>query len=264
MPTVTGWCGHLAPRPKRFVLSTLHSLTKYDGVSPPVRDGRREWDLQVLVLGASGGVGSYAIQLAKAFGAEVTGVCSSLKVDLVRSLGADHVLDYTRVDFADGSHKYDLILDLAGNPTLGRLRRALTPTGTAVIAGGEEGGNWTGMDRQVLPAGPGPRSHPLPRCGQSTRKDCHHRLTNKTSALRFIVESQQPSTRSTTWRSPGRRGQRQDLGQAGRGIEVGGRLGRNPAPVGDFFGGRQLTRQHVGRENSKPPHVTDHYLRDRP
>ena len=112
--------------------------------------GRVEPGQQVLVTGASGGVGSYAVQLAKAFGAEVTGVCSTAKIDLVRSLGADHVIDYTRDDFADGAHRYDLILDIAGNPTLSRLRRALTPTGTAVIVGGEEGGNLTGgMDRQL-------------------------------------------------------------------------------------------------------------------
>lgn len=106
--------------------------------------GKVEPGQKVLVLGASGGVGTYAVQLAKAFGAEVTGVSSSAKLDLVRSLGADHVLDYTQDDFADGVHRYDLILDIGGNPSLSRLRRALTPTGTAVIVGGEEGGNWTG------------------------------------------------------------------------------------------------------------------------
>ena len=105
---------------------------------------------KVLILGASGGVGSYAVQLAKAAGAVVTGVCSTAKMDLVRSLGADHVIDYTTQDFADGTEHYDLILDIAGNPTLSRLRRALTSTGTAVITGGEEGGSWTGsMDRQL-------------------------------------------------------------------------------------------------------------------
>jgi NADPH:quinone reductase-like Zn-dependent oxidoreductase len=112
--------------------------------------GRVEQGQRVLITGASGGVGSYAVQLAKAFGAEVTGVCSTAKLDLVRSLGADHVIDYTRDDFADGARRYDLILDIAGNPTLSRLRRALTPTGTAVITGGEDGGSWTGsIDRQL-------------------------------------------------------------------------------------------------------------------
>jgi NADPH:quinone reductase-like Zn-dependent oxidoreductase len=104
----------------------------------------------VLILGASGGVGTYAVQLAKYFGAEVTGVASTGKLDLVRALGADHVLDYSRDDFADRSCRYDLILDLAGNPSPSRLRRALTRTGTAVIVGGEQGGTWTGsMDRQL-------------------------------------------------------------------------------------------------------------------
>ena len=76
-------------------------------------------------------------------------MCSTSKLDLVRSLGADHVIDYTRDDFADGTHRYDLILDIAGNPAVSRLRRALTPSGTAVIVGGEEGGSLTGgIDRQ--------------------------------------------------------------------------------------------------------------------
>jgi NADPH:quinone reductase-like Zn-dependent oxidoreductase len=106
--------------------------------------GRVEAGQKVLVIGASGGVGTYAVQLAKAFGARVTGVCSTAKVDLVRSIGADDVIDYTRQDFADGSQHYDLILDIGGNSRLSRLRRALTPTGTLVIVGGEEGGKLTG------------------------------------------------------------------------------------------------------------------------
>lgn len=112
--------------------------------------GRLEPGQTVLVIGASGGVGSYAVQLAKALGAEVTGVAGTAKLDLVRSLGADHVLDYTRDDWADGTRPYDLVLDIAGNPGLSRLRRALTPTGTAVLVGGEDGGSLTGgMNRQL-------------------------------------------------------------------------------------------------------------------
>jgi NADPH:quinone reductase-like Zn-dependent oxidoreductase len=115
--------------------------------------GRLQSGQQVLIIGASGGVGSYAVQLAKALGAEVTGVSSTAKLDLVRSLGADHVIDYTREDFSDGTRRYDLILDIAGNPALSRLRRALTPTGTAVIVGGEGGGSLTGgLDRQFRAA----------------------------------------------------------------------------------------------------------------
>ena len=115
--------------------TALQALTDVGQVAP----GQR-----VLVIGASGGVGSFAVQLAKAFEAEVTGVCSTAKLDLVRSFGADHVIDYTRQDFADGSHRYDLIIDIAGNASLSRLRRALAPTGTLVIVGGEDGGKWTG------------------------------------------------------------------------------------------------------------------------
>jgi NADPH:quinone reductase-like Zn-dependent oxidoreductase len=109
--------------------------------------GRIAAGQKVLIIGASGGVGTYAVQLAKAFGAKVTGVASTAKVDLVRSIGADEVIDYTREDFADGQH-YDLILDTGGNSRLSRLRRALTPKGTLVIAGGE-GARWTGVGRQL-------------------------------------------------------------------------------------------------------------------
>jgi NADPH:quinone reductase-like Zn-dependent oxidoreductase len=112
--------------------------------------GHLEAGQHVLVTGASGGVGTFAVQIAKALGAQVTGVCSTAKADLVRSLGADRVVDYTSEDFADGEQRYDLILDLGGNPALARLRRALTPTGTAVIAGGEQGGRLLGgIDRQL-------------------------------------------------------------------------------------------------------------------
>jgi NADPH:quinone reductase-like Zn-dependent oxidoreductase len=115
--------------------------------------GHLEEGQRVLITGASGGVGSHAVQLAKAGGAEVTGVCSTAKVELVRALGADHVIDHTHEDFADGAHRYDLVLDIAGNPSLTRLRRALTPTGTAVILGGEEGGRFAGgIDRQLRAA----------------------------------------------------------------------------------------------------------------
>jgi NADPH:quinone reductase-like Zn-dependent oxidoreductase len=105
---------------------------------------------EVLVIGASGGVGTFAVQVAKAFGAHVTGVCSTTKVDMVRSIGADHVIDYTQEDFAEGDQRYDLILDIGGNSSLSRLRRALTPEGTLVITGGETDGRWLGgTDRQI-------------------------------------------------------------------------------------------------------------------
>jgi len=104
-----------------------------------VRPGQK-----VLIVGAAGGVGTFAVQIAKAFGAEVTGVCSTSKLDLVRSIGADDVIDYTREDFTDGSRRWDVIVDTAGRRPLSRLRRALTPKGTLVIVGGDGGGRWTG------------------------------------------------------------------------------------------------------------------------
>jgi NADPH:quinone reductase-like Zn-dependent oxidoreductase len=110
--------------------------------------GRIAAGQKALIIGASGGVGTYAVQLAKAFGAKVTGVASTAKAGLVRSIGADQVIDYTREDFADGRQHYDLILDIGGNSHLSRLRRALTPKGTLVIAG-SEGAKWTGVGRQT-------------------------------------------------------------------------------------------------------------------
>jgi NADPH:quinone reductase-like Zn-dependent oxidoreductase len=116
-----------------------------------VRDhGRVRPGQRVLVIGASGGVGTFAVQIAKAFGAVVTGVCSTSKVELVRSIGADHVVDYTVGDVADGRQRYDVILDIGGNRRLTALRRALTDRGTLVIIGGEPGGRWlAGTDRQL-------------------------------------------------------------------------------------------------------------------
>jgi NADPH:quinone reductase-like Zn-dependent oxidoreductase len=142
----------LAPKPDNlsFEQASVVPVSAATALQALTDSGRAYPGQRVLVLGASGGVGSYAVQIAKALGTEVTGVASTGKLDLVRALGADHVLDYTRDDFADGSRRYDLILDIAGNPTLSRLRRALTPTGTAVITGGEEGGSFSGgMNRQL-------------------------------------------------------------------------------------------------------------------
>ena len=112
-----------------------------------VRPGQR-----VLIIGAGGGVGTFAVQIAKAVGAEVTGVSSASKTELVRSIGADHVIDYTREDFADGPNRYDVILDIAGNRPLSELRRALTPRGTLMIVGAEDAGNWLGIRRQLRAA----------------------------------------------------------------------------------------------------------------
>jgi len=135
----------LAPKPaglsfEQAAVVPISGSTAIQGL----RAGCIEAGQKVLIIGASGGVGTYAVQLAKALGTEVTGVCSTAKVDLVRSIGADHVIDYTQEDFAEGDRHYDLILDIGGNSRLSRLRRALAPKGTLVIVGGEEGGKWTG------------------------------------------------------------------------------------------------------------------------
>jgi NADPH:quinone reductase-like Zn-dependent oxidoreductase len=106
--------------------------------------GRVQPGQHVLVIGAGGGVGTFAVQIAKAFGAEVTGVCSTSKIELVRSIGADAVIDYTRDDFTGRGTRYDLILDTAGRRPLSRLRQALTARGTLVIVGGEGDGRWLG------------------------------------------------------------------------------------------------------------------------
>lgn len=142
----------LVPKPsnlsfERAAVVSISGLTALQGL----RDkGMVEPGQTVLIIGASGGVGTFAVQLAKAFGAEVTGVCSTTKVDLVRSLGADHVIDYSSDDFAKGGRSYDVILDIGGNRSLSDLRRALAPTGTLVIVGGETGGRWLGgTDRQL-------------------------------------------------------------------------------------------------------------------
>ena len=105
--------------------------------------GRLEAGQRVLVNGAAGGVGTFAVQIAKALGADVTGVCSTRNVDLVTSIGADRVLDYAEVDFARSGERYDLVLDNVGNRSLSDLRRALTPHGALVVVGGG-GGNWIG------------------------------------------------------------------------------------------------------------------------
>ena len=142
----------LAPKPANLTFEQaaavpISASTALQGL----RDkGQIQPGQHVLIIGASGGVGTFAVQLAKAFGAEVTGVCSTAKVDLVRTIGADHVIDYTREDIAGAGQRYDLILDIGGNRSLSHLRRALTPDGTLVLLGGEGGGRWIGgMDRQV-------------------------------------------------------------------------------------------------------------------
>ncbi len=143
----------LAPKPANLTFEQaaavpISACTALQGL----RDkGQVHAGQRVLIIGAAGGVGTFAVQLAKAFGAEVTGVCSTTKVGLVRSIGAERAIDYTREDFADGRQHYDVILDTAGNRPLSHLRRALTSRGTLVIVGGEGGGRWFGgFERQIL------------------------------------------------------------------------------------------------------------------
>jgi NADPH:quinone reductase-like Zn-dependent oxidoreductase len=142
----------VAPKPANLTFEQAASVPT-SGVTAlqGLRDvGRVQPGQKVLIIGAAGGVGAFAVQIAKAFGAHVTGVCSTTKVDLVRSIGADEVIDYTRDDFAETAQRYDLILDIAGNRSVSQLRRALAPRGTLVIVGGEGGGRWFGgIDRQL-------------------------------------------------------------------------------------------------------------------
>jgi NADPH:quinone reductase-like Zn-dependent oxidoreductase len=114
--------------------------------------GRIEPGHKVLIVGASGGVGTFAVQIAKSFDAEVTGVCSTRNVDLVRSLGADHVIDYTQEDFTQSGRKYDLIFQLAGTRSPSECRGALTPKGTLVLSSGESDGRWIGPVERIVKA----------------------------------------------------------------------------------------------------------------
>jgi NADPH:quinone reductase-like Zn-dependent oxidoreductase len=143
----------LAPKPANLSFEQaaavpISGMTALNGL----RDaGKLQSGQKVLIIGAAGGVGTYAVQLAKALGAAATGVCSTSKVELVRALGADEVIDYTREDFTDGTRQFDLILDTAGRRPLSQLRRALRPQGTLVIVGGEGGDRWLGgFQRQIF------------------------------------------------------------------------------------------------------------------
>ncbi|HEY3002478.1 MAG TPA: NAD(P)-dependent alcohol dehydrogenase [Kribbellaceae bacterium] len=145
--------GRIAPMPANLDFRQAAAVP-VSGVTAlvGVRDaGKVQAGQTVLVIGAAGGVGSHAVQLAKAFGAVVTGVCSTPKADLVRSIGADDVIDYTREDFTDGTRHFDLIVDTAGRRPLSRVRRALTGEGTLVLVGGEGGGPLLGgFQRQIF------------------------------------------------------------------------------------------------------------------
>jgi NADPH:quinone reductase-like Zn-dependent oxidoreductase len=157
---VFGWAGgsftEYAAVPENQLLPMPANLTFAQSAAVPisaftalqgVRLGRIQPGQKVLITGASGGVGTYAVQIAKLHGAEVTGVCSGPKMDLVRSLGADHVIDYTEEHFTQSGERYDVLIDLYGNPSLSDCRRALEPRGRLVLIGGT-GGKWfMGVDR---------------------------------------------------------------------------------------------------------------------
>ncbi len=145
---------NLAPKPARLPFEQAATIAVSGSTAlQGLRDvGEIRAGQQVLIIGAAGGVGTFAVQVAKALGAEVTGVCSTTKTELVRSIGADHAIDYTREEFADGRRHWDLILDTAGNRALSHLRRGLTPGGTLVIVGGEGGGRWLGGTDRLLRA----------------------------------------------------------------------------------------------------------------
>jgi NADPH:quinone reductase-like Zn-dependent oxidoreductase len=146
--------GFLGPKPANLTFEQaaavpLAALTALQGL----RDaGQVQPEQKVLIIGASGGVGTFAVQIAKWLGADVTGVCSTRNVEMVRSLGADHVIDYTQEDFTQSGQKYDLIFQLAGTRSPSDCRRALTPKGTLVLSSGESDGRWIGPVDRIIKA----------------------------------------------------------------------------------------------------------------
>ena len=138
-----------------------------------VRDqGKVQPGQRVLINGASGGVGTFAVQIAKAFGAHVTGVCSTRNIDMVRSIGADEVIDYTKEDFTQTGQRYDVMLDLVGTRSLSDCRRALTPRGTYVLVGVKDMGRWFGLGRQIQGALAVPARAPA---DARVRREAHQR-----------------------------------------------------------------------------------------
>src|SRR5437764_5712705 len=159
---VFGWCqgafaeyvcaaeNNLLPKPANltFEQSAAVGDSAFTALAAVRDQGKVQPGNRVLINGASGGVGTFAVQIAKTFGAHVTGVCSKRNVDMVRSLGADEVIDYTKEDFTQTQPRYDIILDLVGNRSLSECRRALTPRGTYVVVGVKDMGRWLGLSRQ--------------------------------------------------------------------------------------------------------------------
>jgi NADPH:quinone reductase-like Zn-dependent oxidoreductase len=136
---VFGWCDGAFAEYAAF--TALQALRDH---------GKVQTGQQVLINGASGGVGTFAVQIAKSLGAKATGVCSTRNADMVRSIGADEVIDYTREDFTRSGRRWDLIIDLVGSRSLRDCRRALTPRGTYVLVGVSDPGRWFGLARQLM------------------------------------------------------------------------------------------------------------------
>lgn len=160
---VFGWCkgafaeyacaseDNLLPKPAKltFEQSAAVGDSAFTALAAVRDQGKVQPGQRVLINGASGGVGTFAVQIAKSYGATVTGVCSTKNVDLVRSLGADEVIDYTTEDFTLTEQRYDVMLDLVGSRSLSDCRRALTPRGTYVVVGVKSQGRWFGLARQM-------------------------------------------------------------------------------------------------------------------
>lgn len=193
---VFGWCGgsfaeyvsvpaeQLLPKPANLTLEAtaavpVSGFTALQGV----RRGQVRSGQQVLITGASGGVGTYAVQIAKAYGAEVTAVCSTAKVDLVRSIGADHVIDRTREEFGSQAGRFDVMLDIYGNPPLPVCRRVLKPGGVLVLIGGT-GGRWLmGLDRWLR------AMLQAPFLGRKVRPLIHQDRSEDLATLKDLIES---------------------------------------------------------------------------
>ena len=160
---VFGWCDgafaeyacteedHLLARPANLTLEQSAAVgdSAFTALTAVRDQGKVQPGQKVVINGASGGVGTFAVQIAKSVGADVTGVCSTKNVDMVRSIGADQVIDYTQEDFTQDRHRYDVMLDLVGNRSLSDCRRSLTAQGTYVLVGVSDMGRWLGLARQI-------------------------------------------------------------------------------------------------------------------
>lgn len=186
---------HFIPKPTNLTFEEAAAV----GVSATtalqlLRDnGKIQPGQEVLINGASGGVGTFAVQIAKALGAEVTGVCSTQNVELVRSIGADHVIDYTRDDFTAGGRRFDLILDNVGNHSMARTRRALKPTGTLISNGGGHAGGKLARVVRALIVSMFVRQQASPSV-KTQNHDDHVALSNlvEAGAIRPVIDSTYP------------------------------------------------------------------------